>query len=49
MTPQGGLLFLTIFAVLYLMREGWRSANRCGYCGSVAGHDEHCPYNGTGL
>ena len=49
MNPVGALLFLTIFAVLYLMREAWKSVNRCAYCGAVNAHEEHCPYAGSGL
>lgn len=38
-----GLFLLWRAAVLFIEKV------RCRYCGVLAGHDEHCPYAGTGL
>lgn len=44
MTPANGLFLLLIFTILFSLVELWKAANRCGYCGTVNGHDDGCPY-----
>jgi hypothetical protein len=37
------LLFMLVFALLFLLRQWWGNVNRCTYCGRVGGHDADCP------
>ncbi len=35
-------------AFLFLCYQGFLRSTRCNYCGAVNGHDDSCPYDGSG-
>lgn len=49
MQAHGVMVYLLIFAMLFLVYQYVRKANKCRYCGGEwMQHEDHCPYKNSG-
>lgn len=42
-------LFMLVLALLFFVYQFALRMVRCRYCGGINEHDDHCPFQGTGL